>query len=50
MARLLNLLRSRRGQLEGDLDRELRYHVDRRVYDFMKDGMSETDARRRASI
>ena len=50
MARLLNLLRSRRGQLEGDLDRELRYHVDRRVDDFMKDGMSETDARRRASI
>jgi hypothetical protein len=31
MRRLVNLLRSKRGQMEQDLNRELRYHLDRRV-------------------
>ena len=36
MARLLNLFRWRRDRLERDLDRELRYHMDRRVEDLIK--------------
>jgi predicted permease len=48
--RLLNFFRSRRDRLERDLDRELRYHVDRRVEDLIKDGLSEPDARRQASL
>ena len=31
MAKILNLLPWRRNRKEQDLDRELRYHVDRRV-------------------
>ena len=50
MAKLLNLLRWRRDRLERDLDRELRYHMNRRVEDLIKDGLSEPEARRRASI
>jgi putative ABC transport system permease protein len=50
VTRLLNLFRRRRDRLERDLDRELRYHMDRRVEDLMKDGLSEPEARRRASI
>ena len=50
MTRLLNFRRRRRDQLERDLDRELRYHVDRRVDDLLKDGLSESEARRQASI
>ena len=50
VAKLLNLFRRRRDQLERDLDRELRYHMDRRVEDLIKDGLSEPEARRRASI
>ena len=50
MTRLLNLFRSRRDRLERDLDRELRYHVDRRVEDLIKDGRSEQEARRQASL
>jgi predicted permease len=48
MKRLLNWLR--RSDLETDLDRELRYHVDRRVGDLMQSGMSEPEARRRATL
>ena len=40
----------RRDRLERDLERELRYHLDRRVEDLIKDGLSEPEARRRASI
>jgi hypothetical protein len=36
--------------LERDLDRELRYHMDRRVDDMMKNGSSEIEARRHVSI
>ena len=46
--RLLNWLRRRR--LEEDLDRELRYHLDRRVADLTAAGLSEADAWRRARI
>lgn len=47
---MLNLLRRRRDRMERDLDRELRYHTDRRVEDMMKHGSSETEARRQAAI
>jgi putative ABC transport system permease protein len=50
MARLLNLFRRRRDRLERDLDRELRYHLDRRVEDLIRDGLAEPEARRRACI
>ena len=50
MTRLLNLFRRRRDRLERDLDRELRYHIDRRVEDLIKDGLSEPEARRQASL
>jgi predicted permease len=36
--------------LERDLDRELRYHMDRRVEDLIREGLSETEARRQASL
>ena len=50
MTRFLNLFRGRRDRLERDLDRELRYHVDRRVEDLIKDGLSGLEARRQASL
>ena len=50
MTRLLNYFRWRRDRLERDLDRELRYHVDRRVEDMVKDGLSEPEARRLANL
>jgi putative ABC transport system permease protein len=50
VTRLLNLLRRRRDRLERDLERELRYHVDRRVEDLTSGGLSEPEARRRAGI
>lgn len=50
MTRFLNLFRRRRDRLERDLDRELRYHVDRRVEDLIRDGLSEPEARRQASL
>ena len=50
MGRLFNFLRPRRDRLERDLDRELRYHVDRRVEDLIRAGESEPAARRQASL
>jgi hypothetical protein len=50
MRKLMNLLRRRRERMEQDLDRELRYHVDRRVDELCALGLSETEARRRATI
>ncbi len=50
MGRILNLFPWRRDRLERDLDRELRYHMDRRADDLMKNGWSETEARRQAGI
>src|SRR5262245_47802379 len=49
MARFLNMFRWRRDRLERELDRELRYHVDRRVADLIAGGVDEADARRRAN-
>jgi len=45
---LLNWFRLRR--LEKEFDRELKYHVDRRIDDFVRDGVPESDARRRATL
>jgi predicted permease len=50
MRRILNLLRGRRARLENDLDRELRYHFDRRVEDLRAEGRREDDARKQAAI
>jgi putative ABC transport system permease protein len=50
VTRLLNLFRRRRDRLERDLDRELRYHLDRRVEGLIKAGLSEPEARRQASL
>lgn len=50
MGRLFNLFRTRRDRLERDLDRELQYHVDRRVEDLIGAGESEPEARRQASL
>ena len=46
--RLLNWFR--RSRLENDLDRELRYHFDRRVTDLTAGGMPESAARRQAGM
>src|SRR5690348_6209151 len=48
MIPLLNWFR--RGKLEQDLNRELRYHTDRRMDDLMRAGMSEQDARKQVSF
>jgi len=50
MRKIMNLFRRRRTQLERDLDRELRYHFERRVEDMRAAGLSEDEARRRAAI
>ena len=39
-----------RQRMEQDLNRELAYHVERRVQDLMKTGLTEVDARRRAAL
>lgn len=50
MSRFLNLFRFRRDRLDRDLERELKYHIDRRVDDMMESGLSEVEARRLASL
>src|SRR5215510_3842319 len=45
---LLNWFRLR--HLENDLDRELKYHIDRRVSDLMLSGLPEPEARRQATL
>src|SRR5262245_22422355 len=50
MVRLLNLFRRRRDQMERDLDRELQYHVDRRVNELTAAGLTEADARRQVRL
>ena len=50
MRKILNLLRGRRARLENDLNRELRYHFDRRVEDLRAEGCSEAEARKQAAI
>ena len=50
MPRLLNLLPWRRRRLERELDRELRYHMERRVEDLRQAGATDADARRQAAL
>ena len=50
MPTILNLFPWRRRRMEHDLDRELTYHVDRRADELMRDGLSESEARRRAAL
>src|SRR5499427_6006335 len=40
----------RRKKLEAGLDRELSYHLERRISDFQKAGLSASEARRRAAL
>jgi predicted permease len=46
----LRHFRRRRDRLEHELDRELRYHLDRRVADMIADGLDAAEARRRANL
>jgi putative ABC transport system permease protein len=46
--KLLNWFR--RDRLEHGLDRELQYHLDRRVSDLIEQGLPESEARRRATL
>jgi len=48
MKRILNWFRLRR--LAGDLDRELQYHIDRRMADLIHSGLPEPEARRRVAL
>src|SRR6266513_1445390 len=48
MRQLLNWFRRR--NLESGLDRELQYHLDRRISDLVQSGLSETEAHRRAML
>src|SRR6266545_2243711 len=48
MRQILNWLR--RGKLESGLDRELHYHIDRRVSDLVRSGLLEREARRQAML
>jgi len=48
MNRIFNWFRQRR--LEDDLDRELQYHIDRRVTDLIHAGLPEPEARRRVAL
>jgi hypothetical protein len=51
MRKVLNLFGSRRrARMERELDRELRYHFDRRVADMQARDLSEYEARRRVAI
>ena len=48
MRRFLNWFH--RDALERELDRELRYHLDRRIDDLMRSGMAEAAAKRQAAL
>ena len=50
MWKFISRLQRKRQQIEQDLDRELRYHLDRREQDLIKSGLSGSEARRRAAI
>jgi predicted permease len=50
MAKLLNLLPWRRRRLERELDRELHYHMERRIDDLRRAGATVAEARRRAAL
>src|SRR5262245_2823997 len=48
LKQLLNWFRLR--DLETDFNRELSYHIDRRIDDLTRSGLSETEARRQAML
>lgn len=48
MKQMLNWLRLRK--LESDFDRELQYHIDRRMRDLIHSGLPEPEARRRVAL
>jgi predicted permease len=50
MVKLFNLFRRRRDDMERDLDRELQYHVGRRVDELIAAGISEAEARRQVTV
>jgi predicted permease len=50
MWKLLNLLPGRRRRMERELERELRYDIDRRMADLASEGLSEDQARRRVAV
>lgn len=50
MRGILNHLRGRRARLDGDLERELAYHIERRVAELVAGGASDAEARRRANL
>lgn len=50
MRRLMNLLPWRRRRLERELERELRYHVDRRAEELARSGLRGGEARRRSLL
>jgi putative ABC transport system permease protein len=50
VAKILNAFRWKRRRMESDLERELQYHLDRRVEDMVKTGLDEGEARRRARL
>lgn len=50
MWKLLNLLPGRRRRMERELEKELRYHVDRRIEDLVRSGVSAADARRKVAL
>jgi len=50
VAKLLNLLPWRRRRLEQELERELRYHMERRIDDLRQSGATDADARRQAAL
>jgi predicted permease len=50
MRRLLTVLGVGRARMERDLDRELRYHLDRTIEDLKARGVSDAEARRQAAL
>lgn len=50
MWKLLNLLPGRRRRMERELEKELRYHIDRRKDDLLRSGLSDSDARRQVAL
>jgi putative ABC transport system permease protein len=50
MWKLLNLLPGRRRRMERELERELRYHIDRRIDDLIATGLNDQEARRQVAI
>jgi predicted permease len=50
MAKLLNLLPWRRRHLERELERELHYHIERRIDDVRRSGATDADARRQVTL